>query len=249
MMYDLTLALTAHGETIVAGPTMRSAEAAIKVAEDAGYTVQRLIGFDTPKPETVAYFNQDAFADWEKHYFEFRDQGLTRNALVEVATGTNLAFLDADDLFSENWLMLACRRLQRAAENDRKMIVHPELNWQFDAIANVYSNPAQDDPFFSPYVMSTANYYDALCMAPREAWVELGFPKRDIASGFAMEDYQWFVEMTARGWYHEVAQDTIIFKRRRDISQSAEARGTMALIRAIEPLTIDHVGHMMERKK
>ncbi|MEM6311264.1 MAG: glycosyltransferase family A protein [Pseudomonadota bacterium] len=244
--YDLSLALTAHSETIVAGPTMRSAEAAIAAAEAKGYQIERLIGFDTPKPETVTYFTQPHFTRWQTHHFAFKDQGLTRNALAEVASGRYLAFLDADDLFSENWLLRACEQLDDAAKAGRKVIIHPELNWQFDAIQNVYSNPAQDDPFFSPYVMSTANYYDAMCVAPRDAWIEHGFPKRDIASGFAMEDYQWFVEMTANGWVHEVAQDTIIFKRRRDVSQSAEARGSLALIRAVDALRIDRVGKMTE---
>ena len=32
------------------------------------------------------------------------DLGRVRNALVPRATGRYIAFLDADDLFSENWL-------------------------------------------------------------------------------------------------------------------------------------------------
>ena len=244
-MTDITLAMTVHAETFLAGPTMHSAQAAIAAAEAAGHRVERLIGLDTATDAARAYFGQPAFDDWTKIEVSCRDQGLTRNALVEAATGTYLAFLDADDLFSENWLAKAADTLDAAAAAGRdKVIVHPELNWQFDAINNVYANPAQDDPFFSPHVMSTANYYDALCMAPRAAWLELGFPRRDVSGGFAMEDYQWFVEMTARGWEHDVARDTIIFKRRRDQSQSVEARGKTALIRAIEPLAIDQVGRM-----
>lgn len=243
---DITLALTAHGESIVAGPTMRSADASIAAAEAQGLVVERVIGFDTPKMETVEYFTQPVFAAWRSHHFEFKDQGLTRNALAQCATGRYLAFLDADDMVSENWLVRTWETLEKARHAGQKAIAHPELNWQFDAIQNVYSNPAQDDPFFSPYVMSTANYYDAMCVAPRAAWLEYGFPHRDITSGFAMEDYQWFVEMTARGWVHLVAPDTIIFKRRRDVSQSAEARGSHALIRAIDALRIDRVGRMTE---
>lgn len=244
-MSRITVAMTVHAETHVAGPTMRSAEAAIAAAVAAGYRVERLIGMDTPTRAARAYFTQPAFAKWRRIEVECRDQGLTRNALIAEARGDYVAFLDADDLFSENWLARAADCLDAAGAAGRRVIVHPELNWQFDAIDNVYANPPQDDPFFSPHVMSTANYYDALCMAPRTAWQELGFPRRDVAGGFAMEDYQWFVEMTARGWEHDVARDTIIFKRRRDVSQSVEARSGTALIRAIEPLAIDRVRHMM----
>ncbi|CAM4405785.1 glycosyltransferase family A protein [Palleronia rufa] len=243
-MSTITLAMTVHAETHVAGPTMHSAEAAIAAAEAAGHWVERLIGMDTPTAAARAYFNRPAFAPWRRIEVACRDQGLARNALVAEAQGHYVAFLDADDLFSQNWLANAADCLDVAGTAGRRVIVHPELNWQFDAIQNVYANPPQDDPFFSPHVMSTANYYDALCMAPRAAWQELGFPARDVAGGFAMEDYQWFVEATARGWEHDVARDTIIFKRRRDLSQSVEARGRTALIRAIEPLAIDRVRHM-----
>ena len=244
----ITFAMTVHAETFLAGPTMHSAHAAIAAAEAAGYAVERLIGLDTATDAARAYFSQPAFADWDRIEVNCRDQGLTRNALVDRATGDYLAFLDADDLVSENWLSGAAACLDAAAAQGRhKVIAHPELNWQFDGINNVYANPAQDDPFFSPYVMSTANYYDAMCMGPTAAWRELAFPKRDVAGGFAMEDYQWFVEITALGWEHDVAPDTIIFKRRRDASQSVTARGSQALIRAIEPLAIDQVGRMLER--
>lgn len=242
---DLSVGLTAHRETFVAGPTMRSAEAAVAHARAAGFTVECLIGLDTAHPDTVAFFSQPAFAEWRRSEVSFRDQGLTRNALAQVATGRFLAFLDADDLFSENWLTNACRILQAAEAAGRDVIVHPEMHWQFDAIQNVNVCPAQDDPFFSPYVMSTANYYDALCVAPRRAWIDHPWPSRDIDNGFAFEDYQWFVEMTAMGWRHDVARDTIMFKRRRDDSQHVTARGRSALVRPVEPLAIDQVGKML----
>ncbi|WP_299649898.1 glycosyltransferase family A protein [uncultured Jannaschia sp.] len=246
-MTDLTVAITAHAETVVAGPSFRSLRAALAPVRERGYDVQLLLGLDSCTPACRDYMTQPDFVDFERHDYAFRDQGRTRNALIGAARGKWVAFLDADDLFSENWLIRAIEELEAAEATGRRAIVHPELNWQFDGINHVYSNPAQDHPFFSPYVLAIANYYDAMCVAPRAVWEELPFPDRAIADGFALEDYQWFVEATALGWRHVVARDTIIFKRRRDASQTHESRGTSAVIRAIEPLAIDNLEKLLPK--
>ncbi|MCC0022614.1 MAG: glycosyltransferase family 2 protein [Hyphomicrobiaceae bacterium] len=250
-MPDLTLAITAHSEALVAGPTMHSARAAVERILTAGYTVQLLLGLDNCTDECRAYMTQEAFSDFETHEFAFGDQGKTRNALADLATGHWLAFLDADDLFSENWLIRSIEVLKAAEERGEDAISHPELNWQFDAISNVNSNPADDHPFFSGRVLVTSNYYDAMCVAPRRLWQELRYPDRAVKDGYAFEDYQWFVEATALGWRHLIAPDTIIFKRRRDFSQTYESRSNKVLIRSLEALAIDKAAdltHMAARK-
>lgn len=241
-MPKLTLAITAHAETVVAGPTMRSVRAALDRFATTGAEVELLIGLDTSTEKCRSYMMQEAFSDFERHEFQFRDQGKARNALARSANGHFLAFLDADDLFSENWLLRAVETLEQPG--NERAIVHPEMNWQFDGIQNVYANPAQDHPFFSPLVMSAANYYDAMCVAPRRVWEELPYADRDVEAGYAFEDYQWFVEATALGWKHVIAPDTIIFKRRRDSSQTHESRSHSVLIRTIEPLAIDRLAQM-----
>jgi len=248
-VFDLTLAMTAHAETVVAGPTILSAEAALAPLKGAGYRVERLIGLDTPSDACRAYLQQLRFDQWTKTEFEFADQGKTRNALAERAKGHWIAFLDGDDLFSENWLIEAVRMLEAAETRGERTIVHPELMWQFDAAASVLNRPAQDDPFFSPYYFVQANYYEALCAARREAWLEHPFPGRAIPDGFAFEDWQWGIESMSSGWKHVVAKDTIIFKRRRDQSQTHEAKGRGACIRAIDSTAIDRIASLGQRSK
>jgi hypothetical protein len=238
---DLTVAVTAHSETLVAGPTMRSAEAAIRNAEAAGLRVERLIGLDAPSADCRTFFSQPAFAAWKISEFELCDQGAARNALAKIAAGRWIAFLDADDLFSENWLVRAAERLAQAAEAGDKVIVHPEINWIFDTAQFVFAKPAQDDPIFTPYYFYITTYYDALCMAPRESHIKTPYAPRDIAAGFAYEDWQWNVETMAAGWRHVIAKDTIVFKRLRDTSQGVQSRQRQTLIRDIEPMAIDRI--------
>lgn len=235
---DITVALTAHAETLVSGPTILSAEAAIANAQDKGFTVERLIGFDTPTDECALYFEQPVFKNWRKLAFDFRDQGRTRNALAEAASGRWIAFLDGDDLFSENWLAEAASLLA-TSEGRQNQIVHPECNLIFDAGQFLFTKPAQADNIFTPFYFSVLNYYDALAFAPREAYLKHKFPERAVKRGFAFEDWQWAIETMADGWLHIVAKDTIIFKRRRDQSQTHESRNGSARIRAIPPLYVD----------
>ncbi len=236
---DLTVIATAHAETVVAGPTMRSAEAAIAEAKAAGFTVERLLVYDTPSDECRAYFSQ--FTDWKTFEFEFADQGKTRDAAILEATGHWVALLDGDDLFSENWLLGALKLLQEADAQNRRVIVHPELNWVFDAGEYVFIKTGQPHPLFCGYYFSQANYYDALCVAPRQAWLEHGYAHRAVKDGFAYEDWQWGLETMAGGWEHVTAPNTIIFKRRRDSSQTHESRSHTVTIREIDATAIDNV--------
>ena len=241
---DLTVAITLHAETAIAGPTMTSLERAIAAATNAGVKIELMMGFDTPKNATLAYFSGEEFSHWKRFQYEFRDQGKTRNALAQSATGKWLAFADGDDLFSENWFVAAVQRLKQAKLASQDVIVHPELNWVFDAGQFVFTKPEQHDPVFSPYYFYIANYYDALCVAPRDVWLAHPYADRAVNRGFAYEDWQWSIETMAGGWEHVSAKDTIIFKRRRDSSQTLEARSNSVWIRQCDAMNIDRISRL-----
>ena len=235
-MSDVSLIVTAHAETVMAGPTMRSAEAAVSFAEVAGLEVERMIAFDNPTEACSSYFNRSVFSSWRKEIFSFKDQGAVRNAAVPLSRGRYIAFLDADDLISENWLVEAFRLCE---QRPGKIIAHPELNWIFDRSASVLIKPDQKDILFDPYYFYFANYWDALCMAPRDAHIRVPYAPRDIARGFAFEDWQWNCETITAEFVHRTAPDTIIFKRRREQSQTMTASNRQAVVRDIEFQKID----------
>ncbi len=243
-MTDISAILTVHDETVVAGPTLRSAELAIENAEAAGFSVERLLGFDAPSDGCRAYFSQAPLSAWRKEEVAFRDQGRARTAFAETANGRWIAFLDGDDLWSENWLVEAARLLKDAESRNETVIVHPELNWVFDRQAFIMVKIAQDDPLFSPQYFYFTNHYDALCMAARKTFVDFPFAHRDIENGFAYEDWQWSIETMAAGLRHVIARDTIIFKRRRNMSQTIRAALRNASVRDIEPLKIDRIDQL-----
>lgn len=238
---DLTLALTAHNETWVAGPTLESAEQAIARLEADGVTVQAVVALDAASDLTRHFFSQRDVERWELWETDERDPGQTRNRVAERAAGRFLAFLDADDLVSENWLSEGVARLVEAEQQGRRIIAHPELNLIFDGGYQLNQNIDQDSPLFTPHFLYVRNCYDSLCMAPREAYLEVPYSVRDIANGLSREDWQFAIETMARGWRHVVVRDTIIFKRRRDFSLMIESAGRGALPRSLPEMYVDRV--------
>lgn len=241
-MTEITAIVTAHSETILAGPTMRSAELAVQRAEAEGFTVERLIGLDAPTPGCKRFFSQFVADGWRIEEVDHRDQGKARNAYARDAQSSSVAFLDGDDLWSENWLVIAGRMMREAEAAGERIIVHPELNWFFGNAASLLVNIDQDNVLFEPRHFLFRNYYDALSLAPRQAHVDHPFADRDIAGGYAYEDMQWAIETMAAGYRHRVAKDTIIFKRRRQDSQTIRASQRGVVIRDIDCLKIDRIG-------
>lgn len=241
---DVTLAITAHDETVVAGPSMESAERACLMAEAEGFTVERVIALDAPTPDCREFFRQPAFSNWTVEELAEADLGHARNEIVRRAQGRWIAFLDADDLFSENWLAEACRILAERGDDAGSAIVHPEMNWIFDQANSVFLKTADDDPLFTPYYFVVANYYDALCVAPRDVYLRFPFADRDLERGFAYEDWQWGIETMAGGCRHLVAPDTIVFKRRREGSQNVNAARRRVLFRPLESLAVGRLGSL-----
>ena len=238
---DLTLIVTVHDETLVCGPTMRSADLAVAAARAAGYAVQTVVALDKATEETSAYFHQPVFDHWERWVMDEGDLGRVRNALAPRVDGRHIAYLDADDMFSENWLAEGIAVLDAAGERGERVIAHPEVNFIFDGVRAVLHNTDQTSPLFTPYFLYLRNCYDSLCMTPREAHLEVPYVHRDIPNGLSFQDWQFAIETMARGWRHVVVPDTIIFKRRRDYSLMIESKQRRSLVRSLPEMGIDRI--------
>ncbi len=246
---DLTLIVTAHDETLVCGPTMASADAAVAAARAAGYTVQTIVALDKATPQTTEWFHQPAFDHWERWAMGEGDLGRVRNALLPRTDGRYIAFLDADDLFSENWLARGLACLEAARERGEDVIGHPEVTITFDGAIGVHQNVDQTSPLFTPYFLYVRNIYDSLCLAPREAHLAVPYVHRDIPNGLSWQDWQFAVETMSRGWQHVVVPETIIFKRRRDFSLMVESSQRRSLLRSLPEQAIDRVRQLGRQRR
>lgn len=241
MTTDLTVVVTAHDETVVSGPTMAAAQAAIQAARKRGFTVQPVIALDRATPETTAWFSQPELDSWERWVYDEGDLGRVRNALLPRTEGKYIAFLDADDLFSENWLAEGVATLAEADRQGERVIAHPELNVLFDGARSTLVNIDQDSRLFTPQYLYVRHYYDSLCLAPREVHEQIPYVSRDVPNGLSYQDFQFTVESMDAGWRHRVVRDTIIFKRRRDFSLVTESNARKSVLRRLPGLAIDRV--------
>ncbi|MEZ0578846.1 glycosyltransferase [Nocardioides sp. MH1] len=226
-MADVAAIITGHAEGVMAGLSFRSLLDAVEVARAGGLEVDVLVVLDNPTEATRAVFAEAESRGATVAEVSYADQGKVRNSAVELSTADNVAFLDGDDLWSENWLAEA----HRLCVTEPAAIAHPELNWFFGGQQNLYFLPDQTDPAFDPALLRIANPWDALCMAPRRAYLEHPFTARAVSEGYAYEDWHWNLETFAAGFVHRVVPGTIHFKRRREGSQYVQARASSVLTR------------------
>jgi len=242
MSCDLTCIITGHREGRLAVASLRSFWAAIDAARAAGHAVEARLVLDRPNPLTHAVFEahrKDAVAF---EAYDHGDQGKVRNEAVAKANGRYTAFLDADDLWSEDWLVQALDFLDGAPETH---IAHPAYNYFFEQQATIFCHVDQESDAFRPDLLRIANYWDALCVCPTAIYHEIPFCDRDIEAGYAYEDWVWNCETVAAGKVHKVVPESVLFKRRQNNSQTIRASASKSLGRR-NPLT-DYTHPIYER--
>jgi hypothetical protein len=151
------------------------------------------------------------------------DPALSRNRAVSVSEGLFVSFLDADDLWSENWLVEAHRFCVRSP---RPVIAHSECNVAFGREPVLWLHADSESPDFEPDYLRVGNYWDAMSFADRDIYLEVPFRKNDISAGYGHEDWHWNCETLLRGFPHRPVPGTIHAKRQREGSQSAICNAT-----------------------
>ncbi len=243
MTADVALVVTAHDETVVSGPTMHSADRAVAVARAAGLTVRAVVALDAATDTTRTYFAQPCFAHWDHQVHAEGDPGLVRSSVVRGLDCRYVAFLDAGDLLSENWLAAGVAALDEAGRAGERAVAHPELDVAFDGARAIQVGIDQRSPLFTPHYLYLRPYYGSLCLAPPEAHLELPGPGRDVPDGLSDRGLgsPSTIESLDAGWRHLVVPDTIGFTRRRDDSLGTGRTQDAAVVRAVPGLAIDRV--------
>ncbi|MBV1868828.1 MAG: glycosyltransferase family 2 protein [Marinosulfonomonas sp.] len=244
-MRKLSVIITAHDEGILLGPTIRSVEAAISAAENAGFGVERLIGLDAPTQATIDFCENEMLAAWKIHTFDFRNPFLVRNAMAEIANANWIGFVDGDDLVSENWFKKALEFFTDTDFDGSLVVVHPELNVIFGNQTGTFVKPDQSSPLFLSQTLYYDNYYDMMAVCSKELLLEYPYAPRDLKGGYGYQDWQWNIETLAAGVRHVVLKDTIIFKRRRRNSVSEQNRSHSSVVRYVaKAMAVDKVAKL-----
>lgn len=215
---DISVAITAHREGVISAATARSALQAIDhVVQCERVRVEVILVLDRADATTSAVLS-NALANVAKIYeTQEGDPGQARNRATEFASGEYIAFLDADDLWSFNWLTEALRLVRGRPD----AVAHSACNVIFGGEKNIWWHIDSEGPFFDNAYLEWANYWDAMAFAKTSVYRRFPFRRNDLQIGFGHEDWHWNCLTLAAGIAHKPAPNTVHFKRRRKGSQSA----------------------------
>jgi glycosyltransferase involved in cell wall biosynthesis len=215
-----SIIITAHLEGLVLRDSIESVlHGLTKLPEELQINCEVIIILDFPDQvtlDTARYFKG-------KHsnlnyYMAFNhDVGKSRNIGIEISAGEYIYFLDGDDVWGESWLQNSIKLLE---ETDKKIIVHPNLVFEFGQDKFILTNyKTLDSSKFQDYLVEQNLWISSFC-GHRDIFLDLKFPNGEIKSScpYGYEDWSFFNKSIELGIDHLTADETIIFVRRKKVS-------------------------------
>jgi glycosyltransferase involved in cell wall biosynthesis len=204
---DVTVILNAHQEGLLAQPTLASLSQALDHAAGSGVQSEVIAVLDRPDAVTVEVFSSfvQSRNDANLLVVDNGDPGMSRNDGVLAGRAEWIALLDADDLWGANWLSAA---YHAATAEPRLVVWHPEISLYFGEDEHVFLHVDMEDPNYDPMGLAIANYWTALCFAPRPLLLEEPHPSTNLKRQIGYEDWSWNMTVIARGALHKVVPGT-----------------------------------------
>jgi glycosyltransferase involved in cell wall biosynthesis len=213
---DISVILTAHREGVIAGVSARSAQAALLQSTAEGLSHEIIVVLDRADSVTASTLRSalGGFARFLET--DEGDPGLARNRGIEIARGLCAAFLDCDDLWTENWLVEAWRLVEKRPE----IVAHSACNLIFGDRRLFWWHVDSESALCDPGYLSWMNYWDAMSFARTSLFRKFPFRRNDLELGFGHEDWHWNALTLAAGVPHKPVAKTMHFKRSRAGSQT-----------------------------
>lgn len=224
---DVTVILNAHREGCLARPTIRSLMDCLAYADERGVSTEVIVVLDNADADTIEQFRWHADTRWRLEHTRFSDTGQARNHGVRCANGRFISFLDADDLFSANWLAEAFRA---ATHEPRLAIWHSELNIYFGRDERVFYHVDMDQACWYDADVIASNPWTSLAFAPVSVLRDVPYPASDIPQQIGYEDWAWNEATVAAGAVHKVVPNTAhLIRVKRQGSVLAQTNGLKSI--------------------
>lgn len=205
--FDITAVINGHGEGLLAHSSLLSLQRCARVAGKKGITVELLAVLDRPDPLTIEVFENFARAcpELRIEIVQHGDLGYARNSAATAANGKWVAFLDADDIWGDEWLVAA----YGAAEADaRKIVWHPEINVYFGVAPHLFLHVDMEDERFRIATLAHTNTWTSLCFASAEFLQAVPYTGTHLRDYIGYEDWSFNIDVIHRGGIHKIVPGT-----------------------------------------
>lgn len=211
----ITVIINAHAEGEWLAHAIESAIASkFSLQSSFDVPVEILVILDRPDHETRSIARKfDSVMPTE---VDFGDLSLSRNFGVEVSKFPFIAFLDGDDLWSNNWLK-SCYEYFLEAGLYQDLILHPELSLYFGentlCTVKAIKHPNSTDHHFDSDGLVFRNFWTALSFGKRETYLRHKFMPHDKSLLFGFEDWAFNRTTLSLGIQHVTVPETVHFLR------------------------------------
>ena len=229
---DISVVITFHNEGLLAYPTLRSLQECLHRALQSSLMSETIVVLDNPSDETekIVRLFTPALPSCSLIHVSHGDLGLSRNAGVDISSGTFVALYDGDDYFSPNWLSSAFLYSQ-VHDPSRATIYHPEYVVNF-GLQNSYARQVSRIDNRNKLGLFWDNWWCAWSFAPRSVYEQIRYSANDLdRSGFGFEDWHWNCETIAAGFAHDIVPHTVGYYRRKRHGLLQSTLGKQALPR------------------
>jgi glycosyltransferase involved in cell wall biosynthesis len=221
-MIDVSCVINAHREAHVIHPTIVSVKRAIDYARGCGLVVDLHVVLDRPDERTINVVQRNLEGEGEVHTVAFGDLANSRNHAVKQVSGKYVAFVDGDDLWSQNWIVSS---FQVAEVSEGDAVFHPEYNIYFgNTWRHVFHHVDMASDDFEIEALLRSNYWTALSFARNELYKRFPYRENTIRHGFGYEDWTWNCETIKAGIVHRIVPGTAHYIRKGKSGESLLAQ-------------------------
>lgn len=208
---ELCVIITAHKEGRILKPTLRSVSEAVRNLKKNSELLIVLDCADEATLEIAHEFSDSAWVSTRIHQVSCADLTEARRSGLQATNATTIAFVDGDDLVSENYFDASLSLL----EEFPTAVTHAEFVICFGARDTVSRIDSSNSGLISYLDVLEHNLWPSTLVARRKILLENPHVSLPPARGFGPEDWYWNLKTLARGIDHLATPGTAYFYRTR----------------------------------
>jgi glycosyltransferase involved in cell wall biosynthesis len=209
----VTAIVNVHREGRLVNSALRSLHRNLSSLADHGIPFEAILILDSPDDLTREVIHEFCPAGGRIIEVALLDLGSARNRAIEAAAGEFIAFLDADDIWGDEWLL---RALQSAEREEQSTVWHPEASLYFGSERPYWFIHRDDDILgWDWQTLALRNNWTALCFASRALLLDIPYKPVQVDSGQGYEDWSFNMDVAAASHRHRVVPGTVHLIRTR----------------------------------